>query len=171
MVYPMRPFIGDEEASLFYSAADAVSGDSDYSRIDEACGTVTHVRGYFDNSGEGLCTTFFGHNGNRLTTPKFTAELKKFMDSLRKDGPLQSTRTLRRFCAENGEGKLPEQGREEYGFIAETEQYRFCLRVVRHIIGGGFSQNKISTVTLFEMQLHWPLDRAYRRKKWLSRLK
>ena len=125
----MRPFIGDEEASLFYSAPDAVSGESDTSMIDEERGTVAHVRGYFDNSGEGLCTTFFGHNGNRLTTPKFTAELKKFMDSLRKDGPLQSTRTLRRFCAENGQGKLPEQGREEYGFIAETEQYRFCLRL------------------------------------------
>ena len=109
MDYPMRPFIGNEEASLFYSAPDTDSGGSDISRIDEERGTVAHVRGYFDNSGEGLCTTFFGHNDNRLTTPKFTAELKKFMDSLRKDGPLQSVRTLRRFCAENGEGKLPDQ--------------------------------------------------------------
>lgn len=129
MDYPMRPFIGNEEASLFYSAPDAVSGELDTSRIDEERGTVAHVRGYFDNSGEGLCTTFFGHNDNRLTTPKFTAELKKFMDSLRKDGPLQSVRTLRRFCAENGEGKLPDQARNEYGFISETELYRFCLRL------------------------------------------
>ena len=128
MNVPMRPFIGDEEARLFYSASDNGSGGQGVSRKDEERGTVAHIRGYFDNSGGGLCTTIFGHNDNRLNTPRFVAELKKFMDSLRKDGPLKSFGTLSRFCAENAEGELPNHGADEYGFISETEKYRFCLR-------------------------------------------
>ena len=106
----MRPFYGDE-ASLFYSSPD----DS----RDPALGTVGHLRADFGHNGKEFFSSWWPHNGDRLNTPAFKTELRTFMEELRQKGPLRDFNALRKFCAANPEGN---------GFIAETENYRFCLR-------------------------------------------
>ena len=47
------------------------------------------------------------------------------MDELRIRGPLKSESVMRQWCYGYPEG---ETGRDHVGFVAETEDYRFCLR-------------------------------------------
>ena len=45
---------------------------------------------------------------------------------LRSDGPLTNLASMRNYCYQHG-GKITEDGRC-FGYIAETEHYRYCLR-------------------------------------------
>jgi len=47
------------------------------------------------------------------------------VDELRVRGPLQSDAAMLRWCYGYPESEI---GREQVGFIAETADYRFCLR-------------------------------------------
>ena len=53
-----------------------------------------------------------------------TAEVD--MDTLRRDGPLQSLTAMSSYCWKHG-GEISKNDRV-YGYIAETAHYRFCLR-------------------------------------------
>ena len=48
------------------------------------------------------------------------------VDALRRDGPLQSLTAMSSYCWKHG-GEISKNDRV-YGYIAETEYYRFCLR-------------------------------------------
>ena len=48
------------------------------------------------------------------------------VDALRRDGPLQSLTAMSSYCWKHG-GEISKNDRV-YGYIAETEHYRFCLR-------------------------------------------
>ena len=61
----------------------------------------------------------------RLNTPAFKATLQEFVDELRARGPLQSEAAMCRWRYRYPEGEI---GRDSVGFVAETENYRFCLR-------------------------------------------
>lgn len=50
------------------------------------------------------------------------------MNALRLDGPLQNLSAMSRYCAANSEGTF-ENG-EIYGYITESERYRYCLRLI-----------------------------------------
>ena len=114
----LRPFFG-EEKSLFYSAPTET--------VDEALATVGHLRADFGRLGKDFQSSWNPHNGDRFNTPEFKAALKEFVDGLRKSGgPLKSLSAMRKYCAEREEAAKLEEG--AYGFIAETERFRYALR-------------------------------------------
>ena len=110
----LRP-ASSKEAGLFYSQMEPEE--------DAAAGTIGHVRLDFGNGR--LHHSWWPHNDNRFNTPEFKAALQEFVDELRVRGPLQSDAAMRRWCYGYPEGEI---GREQVGFIAETADYRFCLR-------------------------------------------
>ena len=104
-----------KEAGLFYSQMEAEQ--------DAAEGTVGHLRMDF---GDGrLRHSWWPHNNDRFNTPEFKTALQEFMDEMRTLGPLKNDAAMRRWCYRYPAGEI---GRENFGFIAETENYRFCLR-------------------------------------------
>ena len=50
------------------------------------------------------------------------------MDELRKSGPLESFSAMSEYCRNHGAGKLNDDAGGSYGYIAESENYRYCLR-------------------------------------------
>ena len=109
----LRPASPDE-VGLFYSQEET----------DGALGTVGHLRMDFGRDGGEFWTTWWPHNGDELNTPAFKAELDEFVNELRSIGPLQNRSEMSSHCYRMG-GKISE---EHCGFIAESEQYRYCLR-------------------------------------------
>lgn len=107
-----------EEAGLFYSQLDETE--------DTALGTVGHVRIDFGHGGKEFWHSWWPHNGDQFNTGEFKGELQAFVDMLRTDGPLKDLATMRSYCNRNG-GSITEDGRS-FGYIAETERYRYCLR-------------------------------------------
>ena len=113
----LLPFSG-EEKSLFYSAPKETD--------DAPLAAVGHLRADFGSSGKDFRNSWTPHNGDRFNTPEFKSELREIMDGLRENGPLKSLSAMRRYCAERGEAAQLEEG--AYGFIAETERFRYALR-------------------------------------------
>ena len=113
--FELRP-ASVEEAGLFYSDEGQ----------DPTLGTVGHLRMDFGSGGKGFYHTWWPHNGDHFNTPEFKEALQEFVDAMRRDGPLQSLSAMNTYCWRNG-GEISDNDRV-YGFIAETEQYRFCLR-------------------------------------------
>ena len=113
----LRPFSA-EEKSLFYSAPKEAD--------DAPLATVGHLRADFGSSGKDFRSSWTPHNGDRFNTPEFKSELRELMDGLRENGPLKSLSAMRKYCAERGEAAQLEEG--AYGFIAETERFRYALR-------------------------------------------
>ena len=107
-----------EEVGLFYSQTDEAE--------DAVLGTVGHIRMDFGASGKEFYHTWWPHNGDQFNTGEFKDELQKFVDMLRSDGPLTNLASMRNYCYQHG-GKITEDGRC-FGYIAETEHYRYCLR-------------------------------------------
>ena len=105
-----------EEAGLFYSDE----------KQDEVLGTVGHLRIDFGSGGKSFWSTWWPHNADQLITPEFKRELQHTVDTLRRDGPLQSLTAMSSYCWKHG-GEISKNDRV-YGYIAETEHYRFCLR-------------------------------------------
>lgn len=113
--FDLRP-ASREEAGLFYSDEGQ----------DTALGTVGHLRMDFGPGGKGFYHTWWPHNGDRFNTPEFKEALQEFVDAIRQSGPLKDLSAMSSYCWRNG-GELTKNDRI-YGFIAETEHYRFCLR-------------------------------------------
>ena len=105
-----------EEAGLFYSADEQ----------DEILGTVGHLRIDFGSGGRNFWHTWWPHNRDQFNTPEFKEALRQVVDTIREDGPLKDLRAMDTYCQQHG-GVITEDGRS-YGYIAETEHYRFCLR-------------------------------------------
>ena len=105
-----------EEAGLFYSNDER----------DEVLGTVGHLRMDFGSGGKGFHHTWWPHNEDRFNTPEFKEALQEFVDAMRQSGPLKNLAAMNTYCWHNG-GEISENDRV-YGFVAETERYRFCLR-------------------------------------------
>ena len=105
-----------EEAGLFYSDE----------KQDEVLGTVGHLRIDFGSGGKSFWSTWWPHNADQLNTPEFKRELQHTVDTLRRDGPLQSLTAMSSYCWKHG-GEISKND-HVYGYIAETEHYRFCLR-------------------------------------------
>lgn len=105
-----------EEAGLFYSDE----------KQDEVLGTVGHLRIDFGSGGKSFWSTWWPHNSDQFNTPEFKRELQQIVDTLRRNGPLQSLSAMSSYCWTHG-GEISTNDRV-YGYIAETEHYRFCLR-------------------------------------------
>ncbi|MGH1824237.1 hypothetical protein [Macrococcoides caseolyticum] len=113
----LRPALLDEEG-LFFSQDER----------DAELGTIGHLRIDFGSRGNEFWSTWWPHNGNELNMPEFKAELQEFADELRKTGPLNSLSAMSKYCCDHGDGKLESGLRDTYGYIAESEHYRYCLR-------------------------------------------
>ena len=107
-----------EEAGLFYSEPDQA--------LDEALGTVGHLRMDFGSGGKGFFHTWWPHNEDQFNTGEFKEDLQEVVDALRADGPLKNLAAMSAYCHRNG-GAITQDGRS-YGYIAETKYYRYCLR-------------------------------------------
>ena len=107
-----------EEAGLFYSELEQEK--------DETLGTVGHVRLDFGHGGKEFWHTWWPHNGDVFNTPEFKADLQTVVDALRADGPLKDLSAMRQFCDQHG-GAITED-RRSFGYVLDTEHYRFCLR-------------------------------------------
>ncbi len=107
-----------EEAGLFYSQVEE--------ERDLQAGTVGHVRMDFGHSGREFWHTWWPHNEDRFNTPEFKAELQEIVDALRAEGPLKNLSSMSSYCYKNG-GIITADGRN-YGYIAETDHYCYCLR-------------------------------------------
>lgn len=116
-LFALRP-ASREEAGLFYSQLDEAE--------DTVLGTVGHVRMDFGSSGKGFYHTWWPHNDDQFNTGEFKGELQEVVDMLRADGPLKDLASMRSYCYRNG-GGITQDGRC-FGYIVETEHYRYCLR-------------------------------------------
>lgn len=113
----LRP-ASTEEAGLFYSQ-DAK---------DAELGTVGHMRVDFGRGGSEFWSTWWPHNEDTLNTPEFKSEFQTFVDELRKTGPLRDLSAMSEYCCGHSDGKLGDGSRGSYGFVAESEHSRYCLR-------------------------------------------
>ncbi|MFR6694444.1 MAG: LPD28 domain-containing protein [Dysosmobacter sp.] len=112
-IRPARP----EEAGLFYTP---------HPEEDKRLGTVGHVRMDFGRSGNEFWHTWWPRGPEELNSPVFKAELQEVVDTLR-ESMLKSRFAMERFCYEHG-GKISGGWTQNYGYIVETEHYRYCLR-------------------------------------------
>ena len=112
-IRPARP----EEAGLFYTP---------HPEEDKRLGTVGHVRMDFGRSGNEFWHTWWPRGPEELNSPAFKAELQQIVGKLRED-VLKSRFAMERFCYDHG-GKIDGGYVQNYGYIVETERYRYCLR-------------------------------------------
>lgn len=113
---PARP----DEASLFYSAQDQVQ--------DRELACIGHLRLDFGHHGREFWTSWWPHNNDELNVHPFKEKFNELVNALREGGPLQNLSAMSRYCAANDEGVLGDGG--SYGYIAESERYRYCLRFI-----------------------------------------
>jgi hypothetical protein len=114
--FELRPASPDE-AGLFYSQKEQ----------DEALGTVGHMRFDHGHGGAEFWHTWWPHNGDDLNTPEFKKEFEAFVNEMREYGPLRNGRAMYDYCYSNAE-KMDGGMGNSFGFIAESENYRYCLR-------------------------------------------
>ena len=112
-IRPARP----EEAGLFYTP---------HPEEDKRLGAVGHVRMDFGPSGNEFWHTWWPRGPEELNSPAFKAELQQIVGKLRED-VLKSRFAMERFCYDHG-GKIDGGYVQNYGYIVETECYRYCLR-------------------------------------------
>ena len=113
--FALRP-ASIEEAGLFYSNDEQ----------DEALGTVGHLRLDFGHGFLPLRSTCYPHNDDQFDTLEFKMLLREFLEAMQENGPLASLSSMEAYCQKHG-GAIAEDG-QTYGYIWETERYRFCLR-------------------------------------------
>lgn len=106
-----------EEAGLFYAQHPAE---------DERLGCIGHVRMDFGKSGNEFWHTWWPRGPEELNSPEFKSELQEVVDELRHT-VLKNRFAMERFCYEHG-GKINGGYVQNYGYIVETEHYRYCLR-------------------------------------------
>ena len=112
-IRPARP----DEAGLFYTP---------HPEEDKRRGTIGHIRMDFGRSGNEFWHTWWPRGPEELNSPAFKAELQQVVDMMRED-ILKSRFSMERFCYEHG-GKITGGYVQNYGYIVETEHYRYCLR-------------------------------------------
>ena len=112
-IRPARP----DEAGIFYSQLPVE---------DERLGAIGHVRMDFGRSGNEFWHTWWPRGPEELNSPVFKEELQQVVDGLR-ENVLKNRFAMERFCYEHG-GKIDGGWTQNYGYIVETEHYRYCLR-------------------------------------------
>jgi hypothetical protein len=114
--FTLRPASPDE-AGLFYALP---------AEQDAKLGAIGHVRMDF-GSGKEFWHTWWPRGDEELNSPEFKAELAELVNELRESGPLRDVSAMYNYCAEN-DGKIEGGWRQNYGYVIETERWRYCLR-------------------------------------------
>ena len=108
-----------DERSLFYSEESK----------DVQLGTVGHLRMDTGSSGMEFWSKWWPHNGNKLTSEKFSKELDEVVNAMREPGgPLHSLMDMISFCRKFGSDAVVEKGRS-YGFKLDTADFQYMLRL------------------------------------------
>ena len=114
--YEIRP-ASSEEAGLFYAQHPAE---------DERLGCIGHIRMDFGRNGNEFWHTWWPRGPEEWNSPTFKAELQEVVDELRQS-VLKNRTAMERFCYGHG-GKIDGGYVQNYGYVVETEHYRYCLR-------------------------------------------
>lgn len=117
--FEVRPALSDE-ADLFYSLPE---------EKDKELGCIGHVRIDFGYHGKNFWTTWFPRGEERLNSPEFRAELDALVKELQTTGPLKNLDTMVDYCLHHG-GHIDGGWTQCYGYVVETDRYRFCLRCI-----------------------------------------
>lgn len=115
--FPVRP-ASPSEAGLFYALPKERNAE---------LGAIGNVRIDFGRDGDEFWHTWWPRGDEELNSPEFKAELKELVNELRETGPLKSLSAMYGYCAEHG-GQIEGGWRQNYGYVVETEHYRYCLR-------------------------------------------
>ena len=115
--FEMRPASPDE-AELFYALPP---------EKDEELGAVGHVRMDFGRNGDEFWHTWWPRGPEGLNTPEFKEELGQVVAQLRR-GVLKDFSSMLRHCHISGGEISGGICCQNYGFVVETERYRYCLR-------------------------------------------
>jgi len=107
-----------EEAGLFFALPK---------EQDSELGTIGHVRMDFGSGGREFWHTWWPRGSEELNSPEFKAELTEVVNELRESGPLRDLSAMYNYCGDHN-GKIEGGWRQNYGYIVETEHYRYCLR-------------------------------------------
>lgn len=114
--FTVRPASPDE-AGLFYASTP---------EKDAELGCIGHVRIDFGRNGREFWHTWWPRGEAELNTPEFKAELGQVVGELRQS-VLGGMDGMRRYCREHG-GSIEGGHVQNYGYVVETERYRYCLR-------------------------------------------
>lgn len=118
--FTFRP-ASDEEAGIFYAQAP---------EKDLSMGIIGHVRMDFGHRGKEFWTTWHPRGPQEWNTQVFSDELDELVNELRKSGPLKDLEAMHRYCREHG-GAIPGCWiTQAYGYVAESEHYRYYLRCI-----------------------------------------
>jgi len=115
--FSLRPASPDEAGLFYFLPAEQ----------DAELGAVGHVRIDFGYQGKEFWHTWWPRGDEKLNSPEFKAELKDLVDELRATGPLKNLSAMSDYCREHG-GQIEGGWRQNYGYVVETEHYRYCLR-------------------------------------------
>lgn len=98
-------------------------------QIQGQTGSIGHLRGDFDRSGNGFFTTWNDHRV-QWKTDEFKTELDDVINALRSEayGLLQNRFAMCKYAAQYPESSFEGNYCMEYGFRAETEKHAFLLR-------------------------------------------
>ena len=114
--YEIRPAL-PEEAGLFFAMPP---------EKDTVLGCIGHVRSDFGRSGDRFCHTWHPRGPEALNTQGFKDELTDVVDELR-ESVLKNFSAMTGYCRGHG-GEISGGWVQNYGYIVETENYRYCLR-------------------------------------------
>ena len=114
--YVMRP-ASSNEAGLFFALPP---------EQDEALGAIGHVRMDFGRAGNEFWHTWHPRGPSELNSPEFKVELQAVVDEMRKS-VLKNFSAMTGYCRGHG-GEIEGGWVQNYGYVVETENYRYCLR-------------------------------------------
>ena len=115
--YELKPMSADEFSRL---------GSDDESTAPYAIG---YVRIDFGRNGTEFWNTWWPKNEDKFNTPAFKTALQEFINDLRAVGPLRDRRAMEKYCSEHMAGKQNTSLGDMYAYSAETERYRFSMRL------------------------------------------
>ncbi len=114
---PFRPASPDE-AGLFYAQTP---------EQDMELGCIGHVRMDFGRGGNKFWHTWHCRGPEEWNSPEFKEELTQVVDTLR-ESVLRDLPSMQRFCHEHGGAINGGCWVQNYGYVVETDRYRYCLR-------------------------------------------
>ena len=114
--YVPRP-ASSNEAGLFYAMSP---------ERDAELGCIGHVRIDFGSVGDKFYHTWHPRGPEELNTQGFKDELAEVVDELR-EGVLKDFSSMTGYCRGHG-GEISGGWVQNYGYVVETENYRYCLR-------------------------------------------
>lgn len=115
--FSLRPAIS-EEAGFSYALPK---------EQDAKLGAIGHVRIDFGSSGKEFWHTWWPRGKEELNGSVFKEELEALVNELREAGPLSDLNAMYSYCASH-DGEIRGSWRQNYGYVIETESYRYCLR-------------------------------------------